>query len=412
MPPFNFSTEHIGDGVVMRSSKFKESSQNPIGVVGVLANVRADGKECVVYWPPDHNNAGYYQSRYLAGDADIVLSGTQEGKDAISQKSQRDATMMTMMLNYGNYGMVWGSGGTGTYTSTDTTTEVLIDNKTEEVAAKKLTIDFSHLDKVVMHQSVRDEIVAVLKQHNNKAKLFDEWGLGDVIEYGRGMTFLFYGPPGTGKTWAASCMAKAMGTSVISIGAAEIQSSEPGGANRNIQNAFAAAKQNHKVLFIDECDSLITSREHLGMILGGEVNTLLTEIEKFEGVCILATNRVEHLDEALERRIALIVEFPKPDVSQRKSIWSKLLPKKMPLHTDVDVADLAELELTGGQIKNCVLQAARLAISEDAKKVEAKHFIQAAKRVLQSKSLLGTRGIQSAVNPSRTKVADKIKTSE
>lgn len=251
-------------------------------------------------------------------------------------------------------------------------------------------IDLKPLDALVIDQEVKNEIISVLKQHKHSTTLFEKWGLGKMMEYGRGMTFLFYGPPGTGKTHAASCMAKALGTELLSIGQAEIQSSEPGAANRNIQEAFAEAKSTGKVLFIDECDSLITNRAGLGMILAGEVNTLLTEIEKCEGVVILATNRVEHMDAALERRISLIAEFPAPDRAAREAIWEKMLPKEMPRSKEVEIAALADHALTGGQIKNVVLQAARLALASGAKQVEKSHFDAAIARVLASKNLMGT----------------------
>lgn len=252
-----------------------------------------------------------------------------------------------------------------------------------------LKYDPSKLDALIIEHKVKDEILAVLNQHKNQDKLFIQWGLGDVIEYGKGMTFMFYGGPGTGKTWAANCIAKAFGIEILVISAADIQSSEPGGANRAIQAAFKEAKSKGRVLFIDECDSLIASRNDLGMILASEVNTLLTEIEKFEGVAILATNRIEHMDEALERRISLIVEFPNPDFEARKKIWKKLLPEKMPLGKGVSVELLSKDELTGGQIKNVVLQAARMAVSEDSEKVEIKHFDSAIARLKKSKNLMG-----------------------
>lgn len=264
------------------------------------------------------------------------------------------------------------------------------DGSSQRGGKKPKKFDLKELEPLVVSPEVMEEIKAVLKQQENGKKMFDDWGLGEVIEYGRGMTFLFYGPPGTGKTWAATCMAKVFGSGVISIGAAEIQTSEPGGANRNIQNAFKSAKEEGKVLFLDECDSLITSRSEVGMILGGEINTLLTEIEKFEGVVILATNRIENMDEALERRISLIVEFPHPTFVQREQIWQRLLPKKMPLASNVTPLKLAEYNLTGGQIKNVVLQAARLAIASESKKVELSHFESAITRVNKSKSLMGS----------------------
>jgi SpoVK/Ycf46/Vps4 family AAA+-type ATPase len=251
-------------------------------------------------------------------------------------------------------------------------------------------IDYTKLDRIVIAEDVREEIISVLKQHKNADKLFEEWGLGEIMEYGRGMGFMFYGPPGTGKTGMAHAIAASLGSELQIISAAEIQSSEPGGANRNIQQAFANAKQQKKVLFIDECDSLITSRADLGMILASEVNTLLTEIEKFEGVCILATNRIEHMDEALERRISLIVEFPNPNAEQRLAIWKKLLPSKMPLADNVNIEKLAKLELTGGQIKNAILSAARLASSDESNKVSLANFEKAITRITKSKNLMGS----------------------
>lgn len=263
-------------------------------------------------------------------------------------------------------------------------------NPVKELPKPKV-FELSKLDALVISDTVKTEILAVLKQHKYADKLFKEWGLGDTIEYGKGMSFLFWGKPGTGKTWAASCISKVFGAELLTLSAAEIQTSEPGGANRNIQNAFKEAKKSHKVLFLDECDSLITSRSDVGMILGGEINTLLTEIEKFEGVCILATNRIDTLDEALERRIALIVEFPEPTFAERKIIWEKLLPKKMPLEKEVTPEKLAEHKLTGGQIKNVVLQAARLAVAADQSNVTLTNFIAAVERVHKSKELMGKR---------------------
>lgn len=254
---------------------------------------------------------------------------------------------------------------------------------------KPIEVDLTHLEPLIIKEESKKQIMSVLKQHNHQKKIFEEWGLGEVLDYGKGMTLLFYGSPGTGKTRAAGCIAKACGTTLLTIGAAEIQTSEPGGANRNIQEAFANAKKEKKVLFLDECDSLITNRKEVGMVLGSEINTLLTEIERFEGVCILATNMIEHLDEALERRISLIVEFPKPDYTDRVQIWETLIPKKMPLDEKFKIKDIAAYALTGGQIKNAILSAARFAASEEQKTVTHEHFEGAIKTMLKSTGLMG-----------------------
>lgn len=261
------------------------------------------------------------------------------------------------------------------------------EKKKAEEEKKKFETAFA---KVILPEKTKKEIIAVLNQSKNAKQIFEDWGLGETIEYGRGMTMLFHGGPGTGKTWTANCIAKALKRELLTVGPAEIQSSEPGGANRAIQEAFQNCKSSNKVLLLDECDSLITVRSSVGIILGGEINTLLTEIEKFEGVCILSTNRADTLDPALERRLALIVQFDNPDYEARKRIWEVLIPKKLPLEKEVTLDWLAEYKLTGGQIKNVLLQAARSASADEQKEVKKGHVENAVSWLLKSANLLGS----------------------
>lgn len=251
-------------------------------------------------------------------------------------------------------------------------------------------VDLKALDKLVISDDKRRSIVAVLKQHQHADKIFKDWGLGGVIEYGKGMTMLFHGVAGTGKTWAANCIAEALGKKLEVMDNAKLQSSTPGEMERNIKNAFKEATTKKAILMFDECDSLIMSRQNVGMILGSEINCLLTEIEKFEGVCILTTNRIGELDEALERRISLIVKFPKPLPEQRHLIWKRFLPKKLPLAKDVDINELVTHELTGGLIKNVVLNAARMAVSEDREEVTMDDFRYAIKQTSQGTKAFDT----------------------
>jgi ATP-dependent 26S proteasome regulatory subunit len=80
----------------------------------------------------------------------------------------------------------------------------------------------------------------------------------------------------------------------------------------------------------------------------------------------LATNRKIPLDKALERRIALKVDFALPDRAQRREIWQRLSPPKLPLARDADLDELRAAELTGGEIKNIILNAATLALQRAA----------------------------------------------
>lgn len=329
----------------------------------------------------DATKADFEIGQYVKTNAD-ARSACGTWRAGIVRDIRDDSIMIELEDN-----RMWQVG----YSRCDARCEIeFLDEKGKAIKEKSTKVDLEKLEALVLNESAKQEIVALLKQHEHGTKLFEEWGLGETIEYGKGMTFLFHGGPGTGKTWGANCIAKSLGKKLSVISAAEIQSSEPGGANRAIQAAFRDAKK--KVLLLDECDSLITSRSQVGMIIGSEINTLLTEIEKFEGVCILTTNRIETLDEALERRIALIVEFPNPNFEARVGIWERLLPAKMPLGKDVKVKTLAEFSLTGGQIKNVILQAARMAVANNESKVGLEYFDAAISRVSKSKGLLGKTG--------------------
>ncbi len=136
-----------------------------------------------------------------------------------------------------------------------------------------------------------------------------------------------------------------------------------GQTEKNIVRVFREAKNQDAVLFWDEADAMFYDRDSARYNWEvRDVNVLLQQLEHFEGVCILATNRKITLDKALERRIALKIEFDRPGRNERRQIWKKLLPQKLPLARDMNLDQLSEANLAGGEIKNVVLNAARLAL--------------------------------------------------
>ncbi|MEM9370785.1 MAG: ATP-binding protein, partial [Pseudomonadota bacterium] len=81
-----------------------------------------------------------------------------------------------------------------------------------------------------------------------------------------------------------------------------------------------------------------------------------------DGISILATNLAQNMDAAFLRRIDLVVEFPAPTPEQRKLLWRRIERTDAPLANDVDLDLLAErFDLTGGEIRNCWLDAAQRA---------------------------------------------------
>ena len=193
--------------------------------------------------------------------------------------------------------------------------------------------------------------------------MIDDWGLGETISYGRSIVLMFSGPPGVGKTATAEALADELGKPILVADYSKVQNCFVGQTEKNIVRVFREAKDQNAVLFWDEADAMFYDRDSASRNWEvRDVNVLLQQVERFAGICILATNRKVTLDKALQRRITLKVEFNRPDRGERRRIWAKLLPRKLPLARDVDLDTLCQTDLSGGEIKNVVLNAARLAL--------------------------------------------------
>jgi AAA+ superfamily predicted ATPase len=240
------------------------------------------------------------------------------------------------------------------------------------------------LDSVIMPEDKKQQIRAAISQLEHHNLIFEKWGFGEVFEKGTAVSLLFYGVPGTGKTLAAQAIADSLGLRLKMIQTAEVESSEPGQAERNIKAFFSNAVHQKQLLLFDECDSLICDRNEVGMILGGQINALLTALESYTGVVVFTTNRLGKMDPAFERRVSAKIEFTFPDKSQRRAIWQRLLPKKAPVDVGVDLDVLAGFPLAGGNIKNAVLNAARHAAFHRKTTIDEECFHHAIEKEAQS----------------------------
>src|SRR5690554_711746 len=217
----------------------------------------------------------------------------------------------------------------------------------------------SGFEKVVLPEADKQRIMSVIERHDEYLKYRKDWGFDEVIQYGKGALMLFYGRPGTGKTMMAHAVAQKMGKRVLNVDIPTFIENHDAG--RFLPSLFREARMQNAVLFFDECETLFGDRR------GGNalMTMLLTEIERFEGVAILATNLPQMLDEALDRRILVKVQFAQPDRLARREIWKKHLPDTAPLGDAVDVDALAaRFEMTGGYIKNAVLTAVADAVHQ------------------------------------------------
>jgi SpoVK/Ycf46/Vps4 family AAA+-type ATPase len=279
------------------------------------------------------------------------------------------------------------------------------------------------VDQVILPEAVITAVLQTLDQAIPAIQelLFQTWGFDAILEKGRGIGMLFVGPPGTGKTMLAEALAKRLGYQFWNIGSGNLNGMFVGDFEKAVSAAFKKARKTRQewldwdklrqdadapqmvtvgsgddleevdretvglpkeeielppeppkgiILLFDEVDSIVAARDNkstdgpswsMGPLAAGQINHFLREMEEFDGVVIFPTNRVTTLDEAFERRISLIQEFPFPDATIREQIWKSKIPSQAPLADDIDWAALAKHEIAGGHIKNAVMHAARMA---------------------------------------------------
>jgi hypothetical protein len=196
--------------------------------------------------------------------------------------------------------------------------------------------------------------------------VLDDWGMRRGGSHGDGITALFAGPTGTGKTLSAEVIARELGLDLHTVDLATVVDKYIGETEKNLDRIFDEAEQINTVLFFDEADALFGKRSEVrdarDRYANVEVAYLLQRMERFDGLAILATNLRLNMDEAFARRLDIVVDFPKPELGERRRLWKHLLGRSLPLDDTVDTEFLAaSFELSGGDIRNVAVTAAYMA---------------------------------------------------
>jgi len=251
--------------------------------------------------------------------------------------------------------------------------------------AKQLKPCYTWQDLVLPADSMR-QLREICDRVRYRAHVFEQWGFGNKLSLGKGLSALFSGASGTGKTMAAETMAHELGLSLYKIDLSGVVSKYIGETEKNLAHIFAEAETTSAILFFDEADALFGKRSEVkdahDRYANVETSYLLQRMEEYEGITILATNLRRNMDEAFLRRLAFVVQFPMPDEPERLRIWNGVFPAATPQDADVDFAFMArQFKLSGGNIKNVALAAAFLAAS-DGSVVSMVHLVRATRREL------------------------------
>lgn len=226
-------------------------------------------------------------------------------------------------------------------------------------------------------QTLRDISAQLRRQH----LVYQTWGFAAKGSRGLGLTVLFAGASGTGKTFAAEVLAAELRLDLFRIDLSQVVSKYIGETEKNLRRVFEAAEGSGAILLFDEADALFGKRTEVkdshDRFANIEVSYLLQQMEAYRGLAILTSNLKHALDPAFLRRIRFVVSFPFPGEAERTEIWRRIFPRSTPTER-LDLAQLARLNVSGGNIRNIALNAAFRAADEGGP-VRMAHLLRAAR---------------------------------
>lgn len=222
-------------------------------------------------------------------------------------------------------------------------TDKIVDEMVRQIKESETTLGILvdpeyTIDDLILTDEVKEELELGIEQAANAKAIAEAFGAKGF----KRTTLNFHGAPGTGKTMSAHAVAARLGKKLYIADYAGLKSKWHGETAKNLKKMFQEAAEMDAVLFLDEADTLLSSRisgggTEMSEALNHEKNVFMQELDRFEGVVVMATNLFGNYDEALNRRIARHVAFPMPDANARAAILSKLLKNKH----EVDLADAA-----------------------------------------------------------------------
>jgi len=265
---------------------------------------------------------------------------------------------------------------------------------------KQTLFDFEepklHKEAVLLPSPVMEAIRSLIFSESREGKqIRKSWQTSLPSAWGAptGSTVLLYGPPGTGKTLTAQYLASELSLPLLKVDAARVLSCWVGESEQHVRRIFDDYSSIQKelgsspVLLLNEADQLLGARDggsnSVEKMNNNMQNLFLEGLERFSGILVATTNRRDLLDEAFSRRFTYKLELPAPDWNLRMELWRSHLPMKQ--LDDVDIGQLADMGLTGGEIRLVIERAVRLLAYRGNTTIDHKTLADIAKEELSSR---------------------------
>ncbi|KAF7515089.1 hypothetical protein G7054_g14766 [Neopestalotiopsis clavispora] len=265
---------------------------------------------------------------------------------------------------------------------------------------KEITWNESAYESLVLQPKTKDVVKALVESHKHHAAK----NIDDVIQgKGKGLVFVLHGPPGTGKTLTAEGISEFLKCPLYSVSAGDL-GTDSRSLEGELQRVLEICHTWGAILLLDEADVFLEKRNMHDIHRNALVSIFLRQLEYFQGIMFLTTNRVETFDEAFQSRIHIGLRYDELDTKAKKAIFKIFIERVKALKevsvtnfTEEDYNTLARHNLNGRQIKNTVRTAQALALHR-GEALSMKHILQFLD-VLQSfqQDLNGGTGYQEAM---------------
>lgn len=256
---------------------------------------------------------------------------------------------------------------------------VSLTDRTVWIAGLKEKQEVSNLGRLMEEQCLAEDMVLpkdCQKQLETVARLAKVW------QKEKGLKLLFHGSPGTGKTMAASVLAGQLKLPLFKVDLSQMFDKYVGETEKHINEVFSLARRNQYLLFFDEADALFgkrtTVKDSHDKYANISASYLLSQVEEYEGILILATNLKDNFDDAFVRRIQFVIKFRNPDSEDRQRLWKKVLEGTPPVDDHVNFRALAEAaEWSPARICSAAYVARLLAVCDNSTTITAAHLLKA-----------------------------------
>ena len=256
-------------------------------------------------------------------------------------------------------------------------------------------------DDLVVAEPLKETLKDIVFEARHRGDFWEQENSRRMFPQGRGLIALFSGPPGTGKTMSAQVIAANLQQDLFRIDLSSIVSKYVGETSQNLERLLTRAAEMDAVLLFDEADAMFSKRvsevrDAQDKFANTDAAYLLQAIESFPGIAILATNQKQNIDPAFIRRLRFVIEFEKPNASQRLEIWTKVIAglagnERLEALRDDLRAMSDSLEVTGAQIKFGILGAVFISKRMD-QELNAGHLLKGMERELAKEGrALGAR---------------------